>query len=191
MSTAAKSLIFTTVAALAVAAAQAQKSKVHIEIDPAQLPPAAAQKGVTYAKDIRPILEASCFRCHGEEKQKAELRLDSLEAVLKGSENGKVVIPGDSAKSRLVIATSRLDKESAMPPRRRVRVLGEQGGRGPAGSDGQNQADRATPPPPVGVNLPVPPRGPNGPGAGGEPPSKPLTPEQVGLVRAWIEQGAK
>ena len=127
MSTAAKSLIFTTVAALAAVAAQAQKSKMHIEIDPAKLPPPATQKGVTYAKDIRPLFEATCFRCHGEEKQKGGLRLDSLEAVLKGGEDGKVVIPGDSAKSFLVIATSRLDEEFEMPPRRRVRVLGEPG----------------------------------------------------------------
>jgi hypothetical protein len=210
MSTAAKSLIFTTVAALAVVAAQAQepgkKPKTHAVIDPAKLPPPATQKGVTYAKDVRPLFEATCFRCHGEEKQKGGLRLDSLEAVLKGGEDGKVVIPGNSAKSLLVIGASRLDEEFEMPPRRRVRVLGEPlppVASGPAGADGQTQADRATPPAPVGVNLPPVSRGPNGStpasgngnggsgGAGGGAPSKPLTAEQVGLVRAWIEQGAK
>ena len=188
MNTAAKSLIFTIVAALAVGAAQAQKSKMHIEIDPAKLPPPSTQKGVTFAKDIRPLLEAACVRCHGDEKQKAELRLDSLEAVLKGSENGKVVIPGDSAKSLLVIASSRLDEESAMPPRRRVRELVAQGTRGAGGSNGQNQADRATPLPPVAA---APGPGDGGRASNGEQPSKPLTPEQVGLVRAWIDQGAK
>lgn len=190
MSTATKSLILATVAAFAVvAAAQAQepgkKPKTHTEIDPAKLPPVAAQKGVTYAKDIRPLFEATCFRCHGEEKQKGGLRLDSLEAVLKGGEERKVVIPGESAKSPLVIATSGLDEEFAMPPRRRVRTLGEAdepggpGGRGPGAPDGQNRPGGLPPLPPIG-------RGP-----GGGPPSKPLTPEQVGLVRAWIDQGAK
>src|SRR6266498_5942088 len=73
------------------------------KLDLSKLPPAATKKGVTYAKDIRPLFEASCFRCHGEEKQKGELRLDNLEAVLKGGEDGKVVVPGDSKKSLLVV----------------------------------------------------------------------------------------
>lgn len=200
MSTATKSLILATVAAFAVvASARAQapgkKPKTHADIDPAKLPPVAAQKGVTYAKDIRPLFEASCFRCHAEEKQKGGLRLDSLEAVLKGGEERKVVIPGDSAKSPLVIATSGLDEEFAMPPRRRVRILGA-----PGDSDGQDQPGGAPPPLPSAAILPIPPGAPNGPapgsagggrGPGGGPPSKPLTPEQIGLVRAWIDQGAK
>src|SRR6266571_8614051 len=87
------------------------------KLDLSKLPPAANKKGVTYAKDIRPIFEESCFRCHGEEKQKGELRLDSLEAVLKGGEEGKVIVPGTSKKSLLVIAASRIDEETAMPPK--------------------------------------------------------------------------
>src|SRR5487761_2367583 len=50
-------------------------------VDLSKLPPPAQQQGVTYAKDIRPIFEASCFRCHGAERPKAGLRLDSLETV--------------------------------------------------------------------------------------------------------------
>jgi hypothetical protein len=126
--------------------------------DPGKLPPAASKTGVTFATDIRPIFETSCFRCHGADRQKGKLRLDNLEAVLKGSEDGPVVIPGDSAKSPLVIAVARIDPDNAMPPMRKS-------------------------------------RGPGGPAAGGPPgappPSLPLTPEQVGLVRAWIDQGAK
>src|SRR4030095_13649004 len=114
---AAKSLIFTTVAAFAAVAAQAQKSKMHIEIDPAKLPPPATQKGVTYAKDIRPLFEATCFRCHGEEKQKGGLRLDSLEAVLKGGEDGKVIVPGNSKKSLLVAAVAQVNEDVVMPPK--------------------------------------------------------------------------
>ncbi len=41
------------------------------KIDMTKAPAPAAQKGVTYAKDIRPLFEASCFRCHGEDKQKS------------------------------------------------------------------------------------------------------------------------
>ncbi len=205
MSTATKSLILATVAAFAfVAAAQAQepgkKPKMHVDIDPAKLPPVAAQKGVTYAKDIRPLFEAACFRCHGEEKQKSGLRLDSLEAVLKGGEERKVVIPGESAKSPLVIATSGLDEEFAMPPRRRVRTLGEAtepGGREPAASEAQNRPPGLPPLPPAIAEAPkggsdgLRPGGSAGARGPGGAPSKALTAEQVSLVRAWIDQGAK
>ena len=36
-----------------------------------------------------PVLAEHCYECHGPEKQKAELRLDSREAILKGSESGR------------------------------------------------------------------------------------------------------
>ena len=38
--------------------------------------------------DVWPLLERTCLRCHGEEKQKSGLRLDSRGAALKGGENG-------------------------------------------------------------------------------------------------------
>jgi mono/diheme cytochrome c family protein len=141
--------------------------------DLSKLPPPADQKGVTYAKDIRPILEASCLRCHGPERPKAGLRLDSLEGVLKGGKEGKVIVPGQSTKSKLVIAVARLDPESAMPPKPKARRPGGGENGGPGNASGF-----------AGTNQP-PGKGPMGP------PPKPLTPEQVGLVRAWVDQGAK
>src|SRR5881394_3748377 len=72
------------------------------DIDVSKLPPPAETKDVTYDKDIKPIFEKSCFKCHGPEKQKGKLRVDSLEAALKGGEDGKVIEPGNSAKSTLV-----------------------------------------------------------------------------------------
>src|SRR5437867_5564376 len=115
------------------------------KIDVSKLPPPADKKGVTYAKDIRPIFEASCFRCHGEEKQKGDLRLDSLQAVLKGGEDGKVIVPGDSKKSVLVVAVAQINDEIAMPPKRRP------GGPGPGGPGGSGNRpfrgpDGGTPP---------------------------------------------
>src|SRR5262249_55903120 len=88
------------------------------KIDVSKLPPSAAQKGVTYEKDIRPMLEASCFRCHGEERPKGGLQLISREAILKGGEDGKVITPGKSTESLLVIAAAQIDGETAMPPKR-------------------------------------------------------------------------
>ena len=138
--------------------------------DLSKLPPVAKQEGLTYAKDIRPFFEASCLRCHGAERPKAGLRLDSLEGVLKGSKEGKVIVPGQSAKSGLVIAVARLDPESAMPPK--PKQGGPRGGNQPPGAN-------------TGGANPPPGHGPMGP------PPKPLTPEQVGLIRAWVDQGAK
>ena len=60
----------------------------------------AADK-VDFAKEIRPILQQNCVKCHGPEKQKAKLRLDSKEAAMKGGEDGAVIVPGDAAKSDL------------------------------------------------------------------------------------------
>jgi mono/diheme cytochrome c family protein len=59
----------------------------------------------TYAKHVQPILADRCYSCHGPEKQKGELRLDSVEAIRKGGKNGPVLTPGDPAKSTLYSLT--------------------------------------------------------------------------------------
>ena len=61
------------------------------KVDLTKIPAAASKKGLTYAKDIKPLFEGSCFGCHGPEKQKGKLRFDSLEATLKGGGDGKVL----------------------------------------------------------------------------------------------------
>src|SRR5215471_62766 len=55
-----------------------------------------------FAGKIRPIFAERCYQCHGTDTQQNGLRLDSLAATLKGSASGRIVIPGDSEKSRLV-----------------------------------------------------------------------------------------
>src|SRR5262245_26995783 len=56
---------------------------------------------VDFAKDVKPILESTCIRCHGPEKVKGKLRLDTREGLMKGSENGPVIVPGKPAESTL------------------------------------------------------------------------------------------
>src|SRR5882672_5510149 len=97
------------------------------KVDVSKLPPPADKTGLTYAKDIRPILEASCFRCHGEERHRGDLRLDTLEGVMQGGGDGKILIAGKSQESSLVLAVAQVDEEKAMPPKR-----GGRGG-GPGG----------------------------------------------------------
>jgi mono/diheme cytochrome c family protein len=55
-----------------------------------------------FADKVRPVLAARCYGCHGPDVQQNGLRLDSLPALLKGSDSGPVVLPGHSDKSRLV-----------------------------------------------------------------------------------------
>jgi len=150
------------------------------KLDLSKLPPPANRQGVTYANDIHPLLEASCLRCHGQDRPKAGLRLDSLEAALKGGKDGKVIAPGASKQSLLVIAASQIDEDTAMPPKRGPGRRGP-GGPPPGGPGANPPTQRPGGPPPGGL------RGPGGFG----PPPKPLTAEQVGLLRAWIDQGAK
>jgi cytochrome c553 len=64
---------------------------------------------------VRPLLVAKCQECHGPEISEAGLRLDSRGAMLRGSDSGPVVVPGDAAKSRLVHVIKHAD-EMAMPP---------------------------------------------------------------------------
>ena len=55
-----------------------------------------------FATKVRPILAARCYSCHGSNVQQDGLRVDSLAALLKGSDSGKVITPGKSASSHLV-----------------------------------------------------------------------------------------
>jgi uncharacterized protein DUF1553/uncharacterized protein DUF1549/cytochrome c len=89
-----------------------------------------------FAIQVRPLLAARCYQCHGPDVQQNGLRLDSLAAALKGSASGKVIVPGNSEKSPLV---------------RRL----------------------------LARDRPMMPYG--GP---------PLSPEQISLIRNWIDQGA-
>jgi hypothetical protein len=55
-----------------------------------------------FAQSVRPILAARCYSCHGPDLQQNGLRLDSLDAILKGSDSGRIVVPGKPDSSRLL-----------------------------------------------------------------------------------------
>ena len=54
-----------------------------------------------YARHIHPILDANCASCHGEGQAKGGLRMDSYELLMKGGQDGPVIVAGSSAKSVL------------------------------------------------------------------------------------------
>jgi hypothetical protein len=113
--------------------------------DVSKLPPASTKTGVTYDTDIKPILDNSCVKCHHGDKAKGKLHLDTLEGVLKGSKDGKEIVPGNVAKSGLLFDVAHI---------------------------GDDDTDFM--PPPVSKSK-----------------VQPLTKDQIGLIRAWVEQGAK
>lgn len=83
-------------------------------------------EGVDFDKHIGPILENKCYRCHGEEKVKGELRLDSPEAILAGGEYGDILVPGDPSESSLyVLTTYPKDDPDYMPQKGKGLTVGE------------------------------------------------------------------
>src|SRR5438309_5695876 len=100
------------------------------------LPPPAARK-IDFAKEIKPIFEASCIKCHGRGRTKGDLSIESRDTLLKGGESGPAIVPGKSAESHLIELIAGLDPDSVMPQK-----------------------------------------------------GKRLTTEEIGVLRAWIDQGA-
>lgn len=138
-----KHLFLVSFSALAVLSLQAAD-----KVDTTKLPPASDKKDLTFDKDIKPILEKSCLKCHGAEKPKADYRVDSKDAFIKGGETAEekkqpVVVAGKSADSTVVHVVADLIEDAEMPP-----------------------LDKRE-------KYPA------------------LTKEQIGVLRAWIDQGAK
>lgn len=90
---------------------------------PAIPPIANIQEAQVYASAIQPLFEARCYSCHGPNKMKGKLRLDKPEFILKGGEDGKVIIPGKSDESdlldRLLLP---LSDEDHMPPKEKTQL---------------------------------------------------------------------
>jgi hypothetical protein len=70
-----------------------------------------------FHKEILPVLERRCFDCHGADKQKSGLRVDSRAALLKGGDFGAAIVPGDAAGSHLVEVIISTDDDVKMPPK--------------------------------------------------------------------------
>jgi cytochrome c553 len=88
----------------------------------------APQQARFFETTIRPLLAEHCVKCHGPDKQKAGLRLDSQAAILKGSSSGPVVVAGQPEKSLLIRAVryetappkDSEEKIRGMPPDRKL-----------------------------------------------------------------------
>lgn len=77
--------------------------------------PGAADTPVDYQRQVRPILAARCFACHGTLKQESDLRLDTAALMLKGGASGPAVLAGKGKESLLVAAVTGAEGMTRMP----------------------------------------------------------------------------
>src|SRR3569833_3691111 len=76
-----------------------------------------AQASSFFTLRVAPVLETRCAACHGDKRQKSDLRLDSFAAVLRGDKHGAGITPGDVKQSELVTRISLpASDDRAMPP---------------------------------------------------------------------------
>ncbi|WP_158265490.1 PSD1 and planctomycete cytochrome C domain-containing protein [Blastopirellula marina] len=75
----------------------------------------ASEKYDYFETSVRPLLIAACGNCHGEKKQHAGLRTDSLTGLLDGGDSGAAIVPGD-VEGSLLIASVRRTGDYKMPP---------------------------------------------------------------------------
>ena len=71
---------------------------------------------VDYIRDIKPILKARCYSCHGGFKQEASLRLDTANSVRKGGDSGAAVNQDAPSESVLLQRVTATDADERMPP---------------------------------------------------------------------------
>lgn len=77
-----------------------------------------AMGAIDFENEILPILEDNCFDCHGPDKQKGGVRLDSRVGLLKGGDTGfAAIVPGDLAKSQALHFIKGEDPDEIMPPK--------------------------------------------------------------------------
>ena len=70
-----------------------------------------------FAREIKPLFERHCYRCHGAQQQRSGYRLDQKEAAFRGGETGeRAIVPGDADNSPLVQYIRGDDADFVMPP---------------------------------------------------------------------------
>src|SRR4051794_27890469 len=77
--------------------------------------PAPPEQVRFFETSIRPLLVEHCQKCHGPQKQRADLRLDSRARILQGGESGPAAVPGHPDRSLLIQAVRHARGVAKMP----------------------------------------------------------------------------
>ncbi len=80
---------------------------------------------VSFSKDVLPILQAKCAKCHGVEKVSKGLNVTSYDQLMAGSTNGPVLVPGDASNSKMIalISQGRMPKREPKLPDDQILIL--------------------------------------------------------------------
>jgi len=81
---------------------------------------------VSFAKEVQPIFEQSCVKCHGgSDGKKGGLSLKTYDDLMKGGEDGQVIAPGDAANSMLVqaIEAGKMPKRAPKLPQAQIDAI--------------------------------------------------------------------
>ncbi len=81
---------------------------------------AVEDQAAAFSKQVLPLLRTRCITRHGPEKQEGGLRLDSLDAAIKGGDQGAAIVPGDAQNSLFVKAITFADPDLQMPPKQKL-----------------------------------------------------------------------
>lgn len=73
-----------------------------------------------FENQIRPLLAERCYSCHGDEKQKGGLRLDSLQSMLHGGDSGAAVVAGKPEDSLMIESIRYQNEDIQMPPKEKL-----------------------------------------------------------------------
>ncbi|MCK6500346.1 MAG: DUF1549 domain-containing protein, partial [Nitrospira sp.] len=104
---------------VAPAALSALVALATVAAPPPTSPPSQSPEALFHTA-VEPLLQSRCVSCHGPEKQKGNLRLDSREAALRGGDLGPSIVPGDPRKSLLLQAVLHATPDLEMPPKEKL-----------------------------------------------------------------------
>ncbi len=78
---------------------------------------AKATAAVDYERQVKPLFARYCGECHGAERQKSGLRLDTAAAARQGGDSGAAIVAGKSGESLLIQALNGVEGIAPMPPK--------------------------------------------------------------------------
>jgi mono/diheme cytochrome c family protein len=77
------------------------------------------EASLLWSSKVQPILDVNCVKCHGPLQQKSGLELDSIDMLMKGGDDGAVIVPGKPEESRLYNNLAS-NADPHMPPKKQL-----------------------------------------------------------------------